>query len=401
MFKKLSVVMLSWLLTLTAIAPTATITAETEKSASPKQSVKYKPESFSVIAQTGQILYQDKAEKVTDPASLTKMMTMYLTLDAIENGEIKGTDKIKITSDYEKMSVLPDLASVPLERGKSYSINQFLRQITLESSNAATLILGEKVSGSTSKFTDEMNHKAKKLGMDHTHFVNPTGADNHLLQHYAPKQYQKERKTQTTANDMTILMQNILKDHPKILKYSSKTTDKQFGTELKTKNISLKGQRFELKGADGLKTGTSDEGYSLALTSKRNGLRLNEAILNVKPFPSMKAKNARHKIANAIMNKQFNKYEYRKVLSEGEHEINGKTYQVKQDLYDVVPKKMDHLKFNVNKEGKVYVAYKRQFIKGTHAPRVDASVKKDDNKFTAFFKNLFSKDAHKMSQYNL
>ena len=61
------------------------------------------------------------------------------------------------------MSVLPDLASVPLERGKSYSINQFLRQITLESSNAATLILGEKVSGSTSKFTDEMNHKAKNL----------------------------------------------------------------------------------------------------------------------------------------------------------------------------------------------------------------------------------------------
>ena len=71
--------------------------------------------------------------------------------------------------------------------------------------------------------------------MDHTHFVNPTGADNDLLQHYAPKQYQKERKTQTTANDMTILMQNILKDHPKILKYSSKTTDKQFGTELKQK----------------------------------------------------------------------------------------------------------------------------------------------------------------------
>ena len=243
-----------------------------------------------------------------------------------------------------------------------------------------------------------MNHKAKKLGMNHTRFVNPTGADNHLLQQYAPKQYQKERKTQTTADDMTILMQHLLKDHPKILKYSSKTTDKQFGTNLKTKNLSLKGQRFELKGADGLKTGTSDEGYSLALTGKRNGLRLNEAILNVKPYPSMKAKNERHKIANALINKQFKKYEYRKVLSEGEHEINGKTYQVKQDLYDVVPKKMDHLKFNVNKEGKVYVAYKRQFMKGSHAPQVDATVKKEDNKFTAFFKNLFSKDAHKMSQ---
>ncbi len=388
MLNKISVVILSCILSLTMMIPTSSAIAQ---SATPEDTYgdQYKPESVSVITQTGQILYQFNDDKVTDPASLTKMMTMYLTFDAIENGDIKASDKIQITPDYEKMSELPNLASVPLEAEQAYTIDQFLRQITLESSNAATLILGEKIAGSTSRFTNQMNDKAKKIGMEHTHFVNPTGADNQLLHQYAPEKYKKERKTQTTSQDMTILMQHLLKDHPEVLTYSSKTKDNQFDTELKTKNLSLKGQQFDLKGADGLKTGTSDEGYSLALTSKRDGLRLNEAILNVKPFPSNKAKNERHKIANKHINKQFDKYEYRKVLSEGKHEINDKTYHVKNDLYDVVPKKMKNVKLNVDKKGKAYVSYKRQFIKGTHAPKVDVSLKKEENKFTAFFKNLF------------
>lgn len=388
MLNKISVVILSCILSLTMMIPTSSAIAQ---SATPEDTYgdQYKPESVSVITQTGQILYQSNDDKVTDPASLTKMMTMYLTFDAIENGDIKASDKIQITPDYEKMSELPNLASVPLEAEQAYTIDQFLKQITLESSNAATLILGEKIAGSTSRFTNQMNDKAKKIGMEHTHFVNPTGADNQLLHQYAPEKYKKERKTQTTSQDMTILMQHLLKDHPEVLTYSSKTKDNQFDTELKTKNLSLKGERFDLKGADGLKTGTSDEGYSLALTSKRDGLRLNEAILNVKPFPSNKAKNERHKIANKHINKQFDKYEYRKVLSEGEHEINDKIYHVKNDLYDVVPKKMKNVKLNVDKKGKAYVSYKRQFIKGTHAPKVDVSLKKEENKFTAFFKNLF------------
>src|SRR5699024_5894523 len=116
-----------------------------------------------------------------------------------------------------------------------------------------------------------------------------------------------------------------------------------------------------------------------------NAIKLPMRLLinNLKKYTKIKNKNERHKIDNAIINKQFKKYEYRKVLSEGEHEINGKTYQVKQDLYDVVPKKMDHLKFNVNKEGQVYVAYKRQFMKGSHAPQEEATDKKEDNKITA------------------
>src|SRR5699024_12759617 len=93
----------------------------------------YKPESVSVITQTGQILYQSNNDKVKDPASLTKMMTMYLIFNAIENSEIKALDKIQIIPNNEKMSELPYLGSVILETEQAYTIYHFLRQITIES----------------------------------------------------------------------------------------------------------------------------------------------------------------------------------------------------------------------------------------------------------------------------
>ena len=87
-----------------------------------------------------------------------------------------------------------------------------------------------------------------------------------------------------------------------------------------------------------MKTGTSDSGYSLALTNKQHRLRLNETILDVSPYPSETAKLTRNEIANDMMKYYRKQYEYKKVLSKGEQKIDGTTYDVKKDLYDVVPK---------------------------------------------------------------
>ncbi len=349
-------------------------------------SEQFQPKSVMIASQTGQILYDYHPNEETDPASLTKIMTMYLTLDAMKRGDIKGSDQIQITPEYQKMTELPNLSASPLKVGESYTVDQFLDQITLKSSNAATLILADKISGDSSKFTDQMNQKAKKLGMAHTHFTNPTGADTKLLEEFAPKSYKGEGKTTSTARDMNKLMYHIIKVHPNVLKYSKKTSAKQHGEVLTPKNTSLKGQENELKGADGLKTGTSDDGYNLALTAKRNGLRLNETILNVQPYPDQAAENARHLIANSLMEQQFQDYEYKKVLSKGEHKINDQHYNVKADLYDVVPKDMDKVKFKVNDKDEIYIDYPRQFIKGTKAPKVKVE---KENAFTSFFKDLF------------
>lgn len=120
-------------------------------------------ESMMVTTQSGQILYDQDSDLKTDPASLTKMMTVYLTLDAIENGKVKKDQSVKIDDTYESMSTIPMLSNVPLKRGDSYTIDQLVLQTLLKSSNAATLVLGDQISGSTSKFVDAMNQKAKKL----------------------------------------------------------------------------------------------------------------------------------------------------------------------------------------------------------------------------------------------
>ena len=165
----------------------------------------------------------------------------------------------------------------------------------LESSNAATIVLAEKVDGDVSRFTDKMNAKAKELGMIHTHFTNPSGANNRLIQQFAPKGYASETASKSTAKDMAILSRAIIKKYPKILQYSSLRTNSQYGKTLTNTNLSLPNSVDACKGVHGLKTGTSENGYNLALTAERNHLRIDTTVMNVQPYPSEVSKHARQK----------------------------------------------------------------------------------------------------------
>lgn len=337
-------------------------------------STQYEPQSLTLTTKQGQILYNYNENKKVDPASLTKMMTMYLTLDAVKSGKIHMKDKIKITSKQAQLSQKSNLSSVPLKAGQTYTVKDILSQTALASSNAAALILGEKVSGSTSTFTDKMNQQAKTFHMKDTHFTSPAGADTELLGSSAPQKYKKQGKTSSTSKDMNIMMYHMIKEHPEILKTTQNKSDTQKGQSFESTNLSLKGQPKYYKGTDGLKTGTSDSGYSLALTNKQHGLRLNETILDVTPYPNETAKLNRNEIANDMMKYYRKQYEYKKVLSKGEHQIDGKKYTVKKDLYDVVPK---HKKWYIaiNDKGNAYVHYQRHFLDGASYPSVKAEKK--------------------------
>ncbi|MDK6298272.1 penicillin-binding protein PBP4 [Staphylococcus caprae] len=339
-----------------------------------KISSTYEPQSLTLSTEQGQILYSYHENKKVDPASLTKMMTMYLTLDAVKSGKLHMNDKVKITTQQAQLSRKSNLSSVPLKAGQIYTVKEILSQTALASSNAAALILGEKVSKSTSTFTDQMNQQAKQFHMNHTHYTSPTGADTHLLGPSAPEKYKNQGKTQSTSKDMNIMMYEMLKNHPEILKITKKTSETQKGQTFKSTNLSLKEQPKYYKGTDGLKTGTSDSGYSLALTNKQHRLRLNETILDVSPYPSDTAKLTRNEIANDMMKYYRKQYEYKKVLSKGEHKIDGTTYDVKKDLYDVVPK---HQKWYIaiNSKGNAYVHYKRNYLEGASYPSVKADKK--------------------------
>ncbi|KKI58270.1 penicillin-binding protein PBP4 [Staphylococcus haemolyticus] len=338
-------------------------------------STKYQPSGVMLTTDQGQILYNYRGNNQVDPASMSKMMTLYLTYEAIENGKLKLNDKVKITNKYATMSNLPNLSSVSLKQGQTYTIEELIKQTTLASSNAAAMILGEKVSGDNNTFTNKMNQQAKSFNMTNTNFVNPAGAQNSLLDQYAPSKFKKQDFPKSTAKDMNLLMQALIKKYPQILQISKLPRDTQRGNTFKSTNLSLKGQPLYLPGTDGLKTGTSNKGYNIALTNKQDQLRLNETIMNVKPFGDVNAKYNRNRIGNQIIKQYRQKYEYKKVLTEGDHEIDGNKYHVKKDLYDVVPKDKSKWHLAINSKGKVYVHYYRDFLPGSHYPRVAADKK--------------------------
>ncbi|MCH4460933.1 penicillin-binding protein PBP4 [Staphylococcus haemolyticus] len=338
-------------------------------------STKYQPSGVMLTTDQGQILYNYRGNNQIDPASMSKMMALYLTYEAIENGKLKLNDKVKITNKYATMSNLPNLSSVSLKQGQTYTIEELIKQTTLASSNAAAMILGEKVSGDNNTFTNKMNQQAKSFNMTNTNFVNPAGAQNSLLDQYAPSKFKKQDFPKSTAKDMNLLMQALIKKYPQILQISKLPRDTQRGNTFKSTNLSLKGQPLYLPGTDGLKTGTSNKGYNIALTNKQDQLRLNETIMNVKPFGDVNAKYNRNRIGNQIIKQYRQKYEYKKVLTEGDHEIGGKKYHVKKDLYDVVPKDKSKWHLAINSKGKVYVHYYRDFLPGSQYPRVAADKK--------------------------
>ncbi|EHJ08043.1 penicillin-binding protein PBP4 [Staphylococcus simiae] len=332
----------------------------------------FNPQGMFVTTEQGQILYQYHANKELDPASTAKLMTLYLVFNSIKSGDIHLNDKVKISADQAKLTRLPNLTTVPLDQGKSYTVEELIKQAALESSNAATIILADHVSKDSSAFTDKMNDTAKQLHMTHTHFTNPSGANNNLLDTYAPKKYKNETTSYSTAQDMTVLSQHLIDKHPNILQITKLTNDQQQGNQLHNTNTSLPSLQDAMSGVDGLKTGTSENGYNLVLTAKKDHLRINAVVLNVRPYPSEAAKHARQKIANAAIKRGFDDYEYRKVLSKGEHKFDGKRYTVSSDLYDVVPKDKSKYKLHLSEDNHVSVAYKRQFIPGQHAPSVKA-----------------------------
>ncbi|MGJ5700419.1 DUF1958 domain-containing protein [Staphylococcus chromogenes] len=323
-----------------------------------------KPKSMLVTAQNGQILYEFNKGKRVDPASTTKLLTLSLIYEKIYNGDINLNHKVKIIREYEKLSKIPNLSNFPLEEGETYTIEQLIKQSALESSNASSIILSEYFAQDSLKFTRDMNKKAAILGMNNSFFTNPTGADNEMLYPYFPKKYKGKSKSITTAYDMAILTHYIIKKQSKILNVTKLPEDKQNNKILHNTNSSLMGEQYGFCGVDGLKTGTSENGYNLILTCKRNNLRINTFLFNIGQYPSDEAKRARHLISNKLLENTYKHYEYKKIMSKGRNKINGSYYIVESDLYDLVPKNMKKINYNISNRNELSVSYPRVFLKG-------------------------------------
>ena len=195
-------------------------------------------------------------------ASLTKMMGLILIFEKIDAGTIKYTDKVIASANASNMGG----SQIWLETGEEMSVIELLKGIIMASGNDAIVAMAEYVAGSEENFVKMMNEKAKKLGLKNTNFVNPTGLDEE--NHYS------------SAYDVAIIAIELM-NHPDIFKFTTiyedylrKNTDRKFW--LVNTNKLLK----SYKGVDGLKTGMTDNaGYTMAVTAKRDGLRLLAVVL--------------------------------------------------------------------------------------------------------------------------
>lgn len=234
-----------------------------------------KAEAAVIIdGETGQILFEKNADKVLGIASMSKMMTEYLVLEAIHNNKITWDQKVKINKYVHDLSKAPNLSNVGLTQGEDYTVKELYGAMAVHSGNAATVALAELVSGSEKKFVELMNKKATELGLKNHKFVNSSGLNNSDLLGNYPAGSENEENVMT-AHDVGLLAFHLLKDYPEVLDYASIPRLKfRDGKEYPNFNWMLPGLIYEYNGVDGLKTGSTDfAGFSHTGTVVRNGQR--------------------------------------------------------------------------------------------------------------------------------
>jgi serine-type D-Ala-D-Ala carboxypeptidase (penicillin-binding protein 5/6) len=250
-----------------------------------------------VDAETGKILYEENSKTVLGIASMTKMMTEYITLEAIKEGKVKWDQKYLISPGLSKMSHDEDLSNVYLRVDESYTVKDLYSAMAIESANAATIAIAEVIAGTEANFVKMMNEKAKELGLKQYKFVNSTGLNNReMLRHFPEIVGDADEENVMSANDVAALAYHLIKDFPEVLETSSipeatfaKGTRDEFVMD--NWNWSLEGyeglakypnyQQFVYEGMDGLKTGSTDfAGFNFTGTAERNGQRFITVVMN-------------------------------------------------------------------------------------------------------------------------
>lgn len=244
---------------------------------------------------TGTVLFEKNSDERLSPASMTKIMTMLLIMEALEDGKIQWNEKVR-TSEY---AASMGGSQVFLEEGEEMTVDELLRAISISSANDASVAMAERIAGSEKQFVKMMNQKAKELGLKDTKFQNATGlpAKNHY----------------SSARDMAILAKELLK-HEKITNYTSQYesylregTDKKFWLVNTNRLVKF------YPGVDGLKTGfTKEAKYCLTATAKKGDMRVIAVIFGA---PTSKERN---KLITEMFDYAFSQYETKQFYAKGD-----------------------------------------------------------------------------------
>ena len=246
-------------------------------------------------ASSGEILWSKAKDEKVSVASMTKMVGQIIILEQIEKGKLNWDEKIIVSKNASDMGG----SQIYLETGEVMTVRDLMKGITMASANDAIVALAERIGGNEKKFVEMMNEKVKELGLKNTHFVNPTGLDED--NHYS------------TAYDMALIAKELLR-YEEILDFSKVYEDylrvdspNKFWLVTTNKLVRL------YSGADGLKTGFTDNaGYCMAVTAKRDDMRLISITLGEK---SGKVRNSE---TMELLDYGFNNYKVNLIKSKNE-----------------------------------------------------------------------------------
>ena len=241
---------------------------------------------------TGKVLYEHNMHEKLRPASVTKVMSILLIMEALDSGQIQLTDKVPCTEDAAGMGG----SQIWLEVGEELTVDEMLKAICVVSANDCTVAMANYLCGSQEAFVEKMNQRAKELGMKDTTFKNCHGID--------------EDGHVTSAYDISLMSRELLNNHPKIMNYTTIWMDtlRNGESELVNTNKLIK----NYKGATGLKTGsTSVALYNLSASATRDGLSLIAVIMKA---PTTKIRFAE---AQKLLDYGFSNYQYKDLATRG------------------------------------------------------------------------------------
>lgn len=241
------------------------------------------PSAILMEKATGTVLYAEAEHEPREPASVTKVMTLLLTMEAIDSGALSYDDTVTGSAHAASMGG----SQIWLKEGEQMTVRDLLKAVCIVSGNDAAVALGEHLSGSEEAFVERMNRRAQELGMNDTHFVNCTGlpAEGHL----------------TSAHDIAVMSRELILRHPDIRQFTTTWMDSLRGGESMLVNTNKLIRFYE--GATGLKTGSTDTAKNcLSATAERDGMELIAVVMKAP------TSDARFEDAKALLNYGFANY---------------------------------------------------------------------------------------------
>lgn len=271
------------------------------------------PSAILMEMETGKVLYEKNPHEVLPPASVTKVMTMLLIMEAIDSGKLSYDDMVVGSARAKSMGG----STIFLEDGEQLSVRDMLKGIAVASGNDASVAMAEHIAGSVEAFVDMMNKKAYELGMKNTNFVNCNGLDD-------DKVYNT-----TSAYDIALMSRELMLKHSGITEFTTIWMDSLRGGKFSLANTNKLIRFYD--GATGLKTGSTSKAKNcLSATAQRNGLSLIAVIMKA---PTSKDRFAD---ASALLNYGFGAYKSESVVKKGESLIAANVSKGENSAVDLI-----------------------------------------------------------------